>query len=61
MHDLGNVINRVDHSQSGALMTFYLLNKMGIPAEDIATAVTALSLAACGATKDEAPAVRKDK
>ncbi len=42
MHDLGNVINRVDHSQSGALMTFYLLDKMGIPAEDIAPIVRAI-------------------
>ena len=42
MHDLGNIINRVDHSQSGALMTFYLLDKMGIPAEDIAPIVRAI-------------------
>ncbi len=42
MHDLGNVINRVDHSQSGALMAFYLLDKMGIPAEDIAPIVRAI-------------------
>ena len=42
MHDLGNIINRVDHSQSGALMAFYLLDKMGIPAEDIAPIVRAI-------------------
>ncbi len=42
MHDLGNTINRVDHSQSGALMTFYLLDKMGVPAEDIAPIVRAI-------------------
>lgn len=42
MHDLGNVINRVDHSQTGALMTFYLLDKKGIPAEDIAPIVRAI-------------------
>ncbi len=42
MHDLGNVINRVDHSQSGALMAFYLLDKMGIPAEDIAPIIRAI-------------------
>ncbi len=42
MHDLGNVVNRVDHSQSGALMSFYLLDKMGIPAEDIAPIVRAI-------------------
>ncbi|MCR5580506.1 MAG: phosphohydrolase [Pseudobutyrivibrio sp.] len=42
MHDLGNVVNRVDHSQSGALMSFYLLDKMGISAEDIAPIVRAI-------------------
>lgn len=42
MHDMGNVINRVDHSQSGALMTFYLLDKMGVPAEDIAPIIRAI-------------------
>ena len=42
MHDLGNVINREDHSQSGALMAFYLLDKMGVPAEDIAPIIRAI-------------------
>jgi metal-dependent HD superfamily phosphatase/phosphodiesterase len=42
MHDLGNIINRVDHSQSGAMMTFYLLDKMGIPAEDIAPIIRSI-------------------
>ncbi len=42
MHDLGNVINRVDHSQSGALMTFYLLDKMGVPSADIAPIIRAI-------------------
>ncbi|MCR5641336.1 MAG: HD domain-containing protein [Lachnospiraceae bacterium] len=42
MHDLGNVVNRVDHSQSGALMSFYLLDKMGVPAEDIAPIIRAI-------------------
>ena len=42
MHDLGNIINRVDHSQSGALMAFYLLDKMGVPAEDIAPILCAI-------------------
>lgn len=42
MHDLGNTVNRVDHSQSGALMAFYLLNSMGIPAEDIAPIIRAI-------------------
>ncbi len=42
MHDLGNVINRVNHSQSGAMMAFYLLDKMGVPAEDIAPIIRAI-------------------
>jgi len=42
MHDIGNVINREDHSQSGAMMAFYILDKMGIPAEDIAPIIRAI-------------------
>lgn len=42
MHDIGNVINRVDHAQSGAMMAYLLLNKMEMPAEDIATVITAI-------------------
>ena len=30
MHDIGNLVNRDDHSQSGALMAFYILSKMGM-------------------------------
>ena len=50
MHDLGNVINRVDHSQSGALMTFYLLDKMGVPAEDIAPIMKEIMIFMTGLT-----------
>lgn len=42
MHDIGNVINPADHAQSGAVMAFRLLEKMGMPAEDIATIITAI-------------------
>ncbi len=42
MHDIGNLVNRVDHSQSGAIMSFRILDKMGMPPEDIATVVTAI-------------------
>lgn len=42
MHDIGNVVNRVDHSQSGAVMAFRILDKMGFPAEEIAMIVTAI-------------------
>ncbi len=42
MHDIGNLVNRVDHSQSGAIMAFRLLDHLGMPASDIATIVTAI-------------------
>lgn len=42
LHDVGNLVNRVDHSQSGAVMAFRLLDKLGMDAEDIAVVVTAI-------------------
>lgn len=42
MHDIGNLVNRVDHSQSGAVMAFRILDKMGMPAADTAAIVTAI-------------------
>ena len=42
LHDIGNLVNRVDHSQSGALMAFRILDHMGMPPEDIATVITAI-------------------
>lgn len=42
MHDIGNVVNRVDHAQSGAIMAFRLLDKMGMEPEDVAAVVTAI-------------------
>lgn len=42
MHDIGNVINRVDHAQSGAVMAFRILDNMGADPEDIATIITAI-------------------
>ncbi len=42
LHDIGNVVNRVDHAQSGAVMAFRLLDNMGAEPEDIATIVTAI-------------------
>ena len=42
LHDIGNLVNRVDHSQSGAVMAFRILDKLGMCAEDIATIVTAI-------------------
>jgi len=42
MHDIGNVINRIDHAQSGAVMAFRMLEDMGMPAEEIAVIVSAI-------------------
>ena len=42
MHDIGNLVNRSEHSQSGAIISFRLLDNMGMPPEDIATVVTAI-------------------
>ena len=42
LHDIGNLVNRVEHSQSGAIMAFRILDKMNMPAEDIATIITAI-------------------
>ncbi len=42
LHDIGNLVNRVEHSQSGAAMAFRLLDHMEMPPEDIATIVTAI-------------------
>ena len=41
-HDIGNLVNRVEHSQSGAVMMFRLLDHKDMPPEDIATVVTAI-------------------
>ena len=42
LHDIGNLVNRIEHSQSGAVMAFRILDNLGMPAEDIATVVTAI-------------------
>ena len=42
LHDIGNLVNRSEHSQSGAVMAFRILDRMDLPAEDVATIVTAI-------------------
>ena len=42
LHDIGNLVNRVDHSQSGAVMAFRILDKMGMLSGDIAKVVTTI-------------------
>ncbi len=42
LHDIGNLVNRIDHSQSGAVMAFRILDKLGFDSEEIADIVTAI-------------------
>lgn len=42
LHDIGNLINRVDHSQSGAIIAFRILDSIGMPPEDISVVVSAI-------------------
>lgn len=42
MHDIGNVVNRIDHAQSGAILAFRLLDKMGMEADEIAQVISAI-------------------
>lgn len=42
LHDIGNVINRRDHCQSGATMAFSLLCERGLEAHEIAEIITAI-------------------
>ncbi|MGN0575619.1 MAG: HD domain-containing protein [Ruminococcus sp.] len=42
MHDIGNVINRVDHAQSGAVMAFRLLDNLSMPAAEICSIISAI-------------------
>ncbi len=42
IHDIGNIVNRVDHAQSGAVMAFRILDKMDADPDDVATIITAI-------------------
>ena len=42
LHDIGNLVNRRDHSQSGAVMAWSILNDMGCDPGEMATIVTAI-------------------
>ncbi|MBQ2966580.1 MAG: HD domain-containing protein [Clostridia bacterium] len=42
MHDIGNLVNRQEHSQSGAVMAFRILSALELPAEDVAIITTAI-------------------
>jgi metal-dependent HD superfamily phosphatase/phosphodiesterase len=42
MHDIGNVINRIDHPISGANIAYHILNEMGMDAAEIAPILGAI-------------------
>ena len=42
LHDIGNIVNRREHSQSGAVMAFRVLDKLEMDPCDIATIVSAI-------------------
>jgi metal-dependent HD superfamily phosphatase/phosphodiesterase len=42
LHDIGNLVNRQEHSQSGAIIAFRLLDKLGMDPREIALVVTAI-------------------
>lgn len=42
LHDIGNIVNRSEHSQSGAVMAFRILDKLGMASDEIAEIVTAI-------------------
>lgn len=42
LHDIGNLVNRVDHSQSGAIMAFRILDKRNFDPKECSLIVTAI-------------------
>ena len=42
IHDIGNTVNREDHSHSGALMAFTLLNRLNMDPQEIALICSAI-------------------
>ena len=42
LHDIGNLVNRVAHSQSGAIMAFRILDHLGFPPDEIGKIVAAI-------------------
>ena len=42
LHDIGNMVNRHSHAQTGAMLAFTLLKEMNADPEDIATITTAI-------------------
>ncbi|MBQ7719538.1 MAG: HD domain-containing protein, partial [Clostridia bacterium] len=42
LHDIGNVVNRIDHAQSGAVMAFHILSDLGMDPAETAQIVAAI-------------------
>lgn len=42
LHDIGNLVNRAEHSQSGAIIAFRILDKLGMEPAHIADIITAI-------------------
>ncbi len=42
MHDIGNVVGRQGHSRSGAIISFRLLDEMGMPPIEVGKVITAI-------------------
>ena len=42
MHDIGNLVNRVGHSESGAIMAYKILDELGMSPEELVTVVSAI-------------------
>lgn len=51
LHDIGNIVNREEHAQSGAIMAFRLLDQLGATPEENAKVIAAIG------NHDEATAV----
>lgn len=42
VHDIGNMINRVNHAQSSALLAFGIMQRLGFPLDEIAKVTSAI-------------------
>ncbi len=42
MHDIGNMVNRIDHAQTGAVLAFNILTRMEMAPEEVAIIVAAI-------------------
>lgn len=42
LHDIGNVVNRIGHAQAGALLAAGILEKQGMPPEEVALIIGAI-------------------